>query len=173
MHLQPCGSVYRSDRTILVTLNRTISLICGINIRLNQERVIITFLGHVTCLIRVYITERPSNILMVITRQVHNETFQTCLFVISDDRCRIQISRGHFLEAIRQYIQAVAHVDRLNKANASVSAIDATACAQHIRISGSLTIDHDLCRIGEVNQILTIVIASVSRSSMTTMSSIY
>ena len=78
-----------------------------------------------------------------------------------------------FLEAIRQYIQAVAHVDRLNKANASVSAIDATACAQHIRISGSLTIDHDLCRIGEVNQILTIVIASVSRSSMTTMSSIY
>ena len=45
----------------------------------------------------------------------HNEMFNFCFFIVSDDFSRIQISRSHLLETICQYIQAVTHVNSLNE----------------------------------------------------------
>ena len=61
---------------------------------------------------------------MFITCQVHNEMFNFCFFIVSDDFSRIQISRSHLLETICQYIQAVTHVNSLNETNASIAAIN-------------------------------------------------
>ena len=97
---------------------------------------------------------------MVVASQVYNICLVDLSFLISFDNClNIQLFRFHVSEIIHQDEQTVACVDSLYETNASITTVN-------IHIRSLVFLAFNKGRVTETYQILTVVEALASRSSM-------
>ena len=152
LNLQPC-SILRCNNLIVIV------------VRFEQELIFYAFFRYITCIFRMYITEWPSVILMVVTvKSILDQIwFRSKIFhriIISFQSIEANLIVSQSYEFCRQDPQRIGNTDTFNETYASITTLD--ICIRFV-----LTVN--IYRILETYQIFSSFEARDSRSSVNTM----